>query len=286
MMRASASKRASNIQDSAFGIRHSVALAVAAHPDDIEFVMAGTLLLLADNGWRIHYLNLSSGNLGSTRMNPAQTARVRRREAAGAAKSLGAVWHPPFCRDVEILYDVPTLQRLSAVIRDVAPRVILTHSPQDYMEDHMTTSRLTVTAAFVRGFSNFRSTPVRKAIRSPVTVYHASPHGLRDQLRRRIIPGAFVDTTAVHERKRAALACHASQREFLDVTQAMDSYLKAMDDFSRELGKLSGSFGYAEGWRRHSHLGFCEEEDDPLREALGRNYRVNKQYERLLEQGI
>ena len=37
------------------------ALAVFAHPDDIEFCAAGTLLLLAEQGWNIHYFNLSSG---------------------------------------------------------------------------------------------------------------------------------------------------------------------------------------------------------------------------------
>ena len=42
------------------------AIAIAAHPDDIEFYMAGTLLLLKQAGWKIHYLNLSSGNCGST----------------------------------------------------------------------------------------------------------------------------------------------------------------------------------------------------------------------------
>ena len=261
------------------------ALVVAAHPDDIEFMMAGTLLLLKDAGWQIHCLNLSSGNLGSTKMPPGQTARVRRHEAATAAKRLGAVWHAPFCADLEILYEPRTLRRLCAVIREVAPRVILTHSPQDYMEDHMTTARLTVTAAFARGFPNFRSTPRRPPTTSPVTIYHASPHGLRDPLRHRILPGAFVDTTTVHERKRAALACHASQREFLDVTQAMDSYLRTMDELSREVGRLGG-FRYAEGWRRHSHLGFCEEEDDPLRDALGRRYRVNTRFERLLDRGF
>ena len=41
------------------------ALAIAAHPDDIEFVMAGTLLLLGSAGWDVHCLNLSAGNLGS-----------------------------------------------------------------------------------------------------------------------------------------------------------------------------------------------------------------------------
>jgi len=39
------------------------ALAIAAHPDDIEFVMAGTLRLLRDAGWEVHYLNLSTGNI-------------------------------------------------------------------------------------------------------------------------------------------------------------------------------------------------------------------------------
>src|SRR4030095_8773112 len=95
-------------------------IAIAAHPDDIEFVMAGTLLLMGEAGWDLHYLNLSTGNLGSTTMTPARTARVRRAEARAAAKMLGATWHAPFCNDLEILYDARTLRRLGAVIREVA----------------------------------------------------------------------------------------------------------------------------------------------------------------------
>jgi LmbE family N-acetylglucosaminyl deacetylase len=258
------------------------ALAIGAHPDDIEFVMAGTLCLLQEAGWDVHYLNLASGNLGSATRS-ARTTRVRRREAQAAAKILGAVWHPPFCRDLEIFHDTRTLRRLCAIVRDVAPSVILTHSPQDYMEDHVNTARVTVSAAFVRAMANYRSTPARAPVAVPVTIYHASPHGLRDGLRRLVRPGAFVDTTAVHERKRAALACHASQRRWLDVSQGMGSYLRAMDGFSRAVGRLSRKFRHAEGWRRHSHLGFCAEDDDPLREALGREYLVSAAYERSLE---
>ena len=40
---------------------HIVALASAAHPDDIEFMMAGTLLLLKETGAEIHMWNLSIG---------------------------------------------------------------------------------------------------------------------------------------------------------------------------------------------------------------------------------
>ncbi len=258
------------------------ALAVTAHPDDVEFVMAGTLRLLREAGWEIHYLNLSTGNLGSLTMSPSRTARERRREAQAAAKMIGAVWHPPVCDDLEIFYDSRTIRRVCAIVREVAPTVLLTHSPQDYMEDHMNTARLAVTAAFARAIPGYRTTPARRPANRPVTVYHASPHGLRDQLRRRIVPGAFVDTTSVQDLKRAALACHASQRKFLDRTQGMGSFVRTMDEFSLEVGRLSGVFQYAEGWRRHLHFGFCDEEADPLRDALGAKYLINADYERNL----
>ncbi len=245
------------------------ALAVAAHPDDIEFVMAGTLLLLREAGWEIHVFNLSAGDLGSMVTGRDETARIRRCEAQASAKLLGATWHAPICCDLQIFYDDDTLRRVCAVIREVSPTIILTHSPEDYMEDHMNTSRLAVTAAFARGMPNYRTTPSRRAIDSPVTIYHASPHGLTDGMRQQVLPEAFVNTTSVHEQKRAALACHASQKQWLDATQGMDSYLAAMDDFSHKLGKLSRKFSHAEGWRRHSHLGFCAENADPLRETLG-----------------
>ncbi|MHA3771247.1 PIG-L deacetylase family protein [Verrucomicrobiota bacterium sgz303538] len=261
------------------------ALAIAAHPDDIEFVMAGTLLLLREAGWDIHYLNVSTGNLGSMTMSPAETKRVRAQEAQQAAELLGATWHAPIANDLEIFYDDRTLRRLAAIVREVDPSIVLTHSPEDYMEDHMNTSRLAVTAAFSRGMPNYRTLPKRQAVQTPVTVYHANPHGLRDGLRRRIVPGAFVDTTNVHEKKRAALACHVSQKAWLDATQGMDSYLVAMDEFSRAVGTLSGEFQHAEGWRRHSHLGFCAEDDDPLSEALGERFLINPTYEEMLERG-
>ncbi len=258
------------------------AMAIAAHPDDIEFMMAGTLCLLRDTGWQIHVLNLANGNLGSLTLSRARIAAIRRREAQAAARVIDAVWHPPICDDFHIFYDASALARVCAVVRAVAPTVVLTHSPQDYMEDHAVTSRLAVSAAFVRGMPAYRSIPPRRAEPAPVTLYHACPHGLRDGLRRRVLPGAFVDTTSVQRRKRDALACHASQQQWLDATQGMESYLGAMDTFSRTLGTLSGRFRHAEGWRRHSHLGFCDPHADPLREALGARYFVSRRYERSL----
>ena len=247
------------------------AIAIAAHPDDIEFVMAGTLLLLKQRGWEIHYFNLSTGNCGSVRYNDAQTRRWRLAEAKRAANVLGAHFHPPIADDLEIFYDIKLLRRVAAVIREAKPSIVLTHSPQDYMEDHMNTSRLAVTAAFARGMPNFWTAPRREAVQGEVTVYHAMPHGHCDGLRQKILAELFVNTASVHATKLAALAEHRTQQEWLDVSQGLNSYLRAMEDASRAVGKMSRRFKYAEGWRRHSHLGFSAEESDPLREALGKH---------------
>lgn len=253
-----------------------IAIAIGAHPDDIEFGMAGTLLKLRDAGWEIHYLNLATGNCGSAKDSAAKTRRTRGAEARASARLLGARYHPPFLDDLEIFYCDSALRKVAAIIREVRPLIVLTHSPQDYMEDHMITARLAVTAAFARGMPNYRTRPQRRATDQPVTVYHAMPHGLRDGLRQRIVPGLFINTTSVHAAKRAALACHRSQKEWLDVSQGMDSYLHALDAMSMEVGAMSGRFHHAEGWRRHSHLGFCAESADPLREALPEDSLVNE----------
>jgi LmbE family N-acetylglucosaminyl deacetylase len=261
------------------------AIAIAAHPDDIEFTMAGTLLQLKAAGWEIHYFNLSSGNCGSVNMSPAQTRKVRAKEALRAAKILSAKYHPSICDDLEIMYDVPTLRKVSAVIRKSKASIVLTHAPADYMEDHTNTCRLAVTAAFTHGMPNFKSLPAAKIYHHDVTVYHAMPHSLRDPLRKLVLPGAYVDTTAVYEQKITALAAHESQQDWLDVSQGMNSYLQAADDMSRFVGRYSKKFKHAEGWRRHLHYGFSSVEMDPLKDALGKICLINRQYERSLGKG-
>ena len=141
------------------------ALAIAAHPDDIEFAMAGTLVLLRQAGYETHYFNLLTGHCGSVHEPAARTRTRRRAEARRAAATLGATWHPPICDDLEIVYAVPPLRRIAAVIRETRASIVLTHAVQDYMEDHMITGRLAVTAAFAHGMRNFRTTPPRAAPR-------------------------------------------------------------------------------------------------------------------------
>jgi N-acetylglucosamine malate deacetylase 1 len=261
------------------------AIAIAAHPDDIEFNMAGTLVLLKHSGYETHYFSLASGNCGTRDYNSATTKAIRGSEARAGARILGAEFHPSVIDDLEILYTLELLRAVTAVVREVQPTIVLTHSPQDYMEDHMTASRLAVTAAFARGMPNFKTNPNRAVSENDVTVYHAMPHGLCDSLRRRIVPGAFVNTTSVQKIKRDALAAHKSQQTWLDESQGMSSLLLAMENMSMEVGRMSKRFKCAEGWRRHLHLGFCGPDDDPLGGALGKHYLVNRAYERGLVRG-
>jgi len=261
------------------------AIAIGAHPDDIEFYMAGTLLRLRKLGWDIHYYNLSSGNCGSLKLSPSNTSTTRKQEAQNAAKILDAKYHPSIANDLEIVFSVPVLRQVAATIRKARPSIVLTHSPQDYMEDHTETCRLAVTAAFTHGMPNFKSKPPTQTYNHDVTVYHAMPHGLQDPLRRRIIPGQFVNTKSVQKTKLNALKAHESQQNWLDSSQGLNSYLKTMDDFSRELGQMSGCFVHAEGWRRHLHYGFSATDSDPLKDALGQDCLINQEYEQALEKG-
>ena len=243
-------------------------LAIAAHPDDIEFVMSGTMLHLASVGWTLHYLNLANGCYGSNKLDREQTTAVRLREAQAAAVAMPANFYPPMCNDLEIFYTSELLARVAAVVRQVQPSIILTHAPVDYMEDHQNAARLAVGGAFTRAMPNFTTDPPHASYDAPVAIYHAQPHGNRDPLGQKVEPSYFVDVTPFRQRKRDLLALHASQGDWLDDSQALASYLDTMELLNRVVGQWSGRFELAEGWRRHLHLGFAPADYDPLRAAL------------------
>jgi LmbE family N-acetylglucosaminyl deacetylase len=115
---------------------------------------------------------------------------------------------------------------------------------------------------------NYPTDPPRPPVDQPVTIYHAQPHGNCDPLRRPIIPEIYVDVTDLMDEKRVMLSRHESQKQWLDETQGMGSYLDAMAQLLGEVGKMSERFTYAEGWRRRLHYGYCAEGANPLLDAL------------------
>ena len=215
-----------------------IARATAAQLDDIEFMMSGTLLLLKQAGAELHICNLANGCYGSQVYGKEEAARVRAREAQEAARVAGAVWHPSLFDDVGLYYDAASLAKVSAVVREIRPDILLTMSRYDYMEDHEYASRLASSAAFNRCLPSYLTDPPQPAYTRPVAVYHSLPPALTDMQRTPIVPEFCIDVGSVMAQRRAMLACHTSQREWLDATQGMGSYVESMADAAREVGRL------------------------------------------------
>ena len=243
-------------------------LAITCHPDDMEMMMGGTLLLLRQAGCAVHHINLANGSVGSAHRTPMEIAGVRREEARRSAALLGSTLHESLVDDLEVFYTQDLIRRVTALVRQVKPDVVLTQSLEDYMEDHMNTARVASTATFLRNVANYRSIPDEPAVFEDAMLYHATPHILTDMMRRPIVPEVYVDVTTVMDAKEKLLACHASQKEWLDKTQGLDSYLRSMRELSEKVGAMSGRFRFAEGWRRHSHVGFTRVDGNPLAEVL------------------
>ena len=108
-----------------------------------------------------------------------------------------------------------------------------------------------------------------------VTIYHAQPHGNRTPMGEPVVPTHFVDVSSLIARKGELLLAHASQGAWLDETQQISSYVNTLENLNREVGSWSQRFEFAEGWRKHLHLGLCAETADPLAEALTNNCIVN-----------
>ncbi|MFA6473183.1 MAG: PIG-L family deacetylase [Candidatus Latescibacterota bacterium] len=257
-------------------------LAAAAHPDDIEFTMSGTLLLLKQAGADIHIFNIANGSCGTEEFSKEEIIRMRAEEAAASAREAGAHLFPSLADDLNLFYEPVLLAKVASVIRQSKPDIMLISSPEDYMEDHQNACRLLVTAAFVRGMPNYLTDPPMPPFNNEMALYHAMPHGLRDSLRRRVYPGQYVNISSVLGKKRIMLSQHRSQKEWLDKSQGIDAYLTLMETFSREVGLLSKKFEYAEGWRRHSNWGYGPDGFDPLSDILGDLCRTDPDYEKSL----
>ena len=240
-------------------------LAIFAHPDDIEFVAAGTLLKLKDLGWQIHFCNLANGCCGSTVTDRIETAAIRRAESERSAQLLEATHYPPICDDLDVFYNAENLAKVSSIVRKAKPNIVLTHALVDYMEDHMETCRLAVSAAFAKGIPNFASNPSMPIFDGDVALYHAQPHGNRTPMDELVHPKLIVPIDAVMDRKLAMLRCHRSQQDWLQSTQKMSSYVQTMLGLSQEVAKMSNlDCNYAEGWHQHLHLGLGTKDYDPL----------------------
>jgi LmbE family N-acetylglucosaminyl deacetylase len=241
------------------------ALAIVAHPDDAEFLCAGTLALLWKHGWQIEMATMTAGDCGSRDLGPEEISTIRKAEAAKAAAILDGGYECMECRDLFIFYDEPILKKVIKLIRKVRPKIILTMSPSCYMVDHEMTSKIVQSAAFAAGVVNIPTDPVPPYFRVP-HLYYMDPMEGKDKFGTVIKPAFVADISTVIETKERMLACHESQRKWLMEHHGMDEYMTAMKQFSASRGELAG-VPFGEGFRQH--LGHAYPQDNLLAEVLG-----------------
>lgn len=241
-------------------------LAFGCHPDDMEFMCAGTLALLAERGYEIHIATMTGGELGSPDLPMAEIRQKRLKEAASSAEVLGGHYDYAGGCDLEVEYNQEYRRRATRIVREVDPLIVFTTPPMDYLIDHEETSRLVRNAAYIASVPNYDcGGPQKPTDRFPY-LYYCNSTSRHDIFGRPLPLTCAVDISSTFETKTKMLACHESQREWLAYHNAWDEYIDIMKRSSREQGKLIGAPA-AEGFIQH--VGMGHPQDNILKTILG-----------------
>ena len=241
-------------------------LAFLAHPDDAEILCAGTLIRLAEAGWDVHIATATPGDCGSSTLSADQIAEIRRKEATAAADKIGATYHCLEERDVMVVYEKSANRKTIDLFRKIAPSLLLTHPRYDYMLDHEQVHQLARNAAFGYSVPNASALPLLEGSMIP-WVYYCDPiEGNDPYTGQAVSPTVSVDVSKVMNEKIAMLACHASQREWLQNHHGMDEYIEAMKRHGAMRGQDMG-VSYAEAFVQHR--GHPYPQSDILKDLLG-----------------
>lgn len=244
------------------------ALAVLAHPDDAEFLCAGTLVRLRkEHGWAIHVATMTPGDCGSAEHAPEEIARIRRAEGRAAAETIGAAYHCLEERDLRVIFTEGALEKVTRLINAVAPAVVFTHSPDDYHLDHEQTSKLVRAATFAAPIPNFlHGRHLHPPLDHIPHLFYCDPLEGADAFGAPIKPAFRIDISAVIADKGRMLECHESQRAWLRKHHGVDNLVDSMREWGAAQGAAAG-VPFAEGFRQH--LGHSYPRNNILAELLG-----------------
>jgi bacillithiol biosynthesis deacetylase BshB1 len=206
-------------------------LAIAAHPDDVELSVGGTLIKLAAMGYRTGILDLTRGEAG-TRGTP----EIRRQEAEIAANLLGLTVRENLdLGDSHIWVNEESRVKLVRAVRRLRPRVLFTQHWDDPHPDHAHTAQLVREAMHISGLTKYDAEAGLERWRPNCVAHFLFP--------RTVAPTFIVDISAESERKWEAICAHASQffnpasnepqsrvstQSFLNEIEARDRYFGAL----------------------------------------------------------
>jgi N-acetylglucosamine malate deacetylase 1 len=205
-------------------------LALAAHRDDVEQTCAGTLLKMAERGYRTGILDLTQGEMGTR-----GTAEDRANEAAEAARILKVSWrHALDIPDgrVENIWD--NKLKVARVLREQRPHVLILPYWEGRHPDHYTASILGYEAAFLSGLAKL---PLEGSAHRPFKIIYAS-------LYRDVRPTFVVDITDQFETRFASLMAYKSQFTDQDagsgIFPAQKEIRARIESMARYYGMLGG----------------------------------------------
>jgi N-acetylglucosamine malate deacetylase 1 len=172
-------------------------LALAAHPDDVEQTCGGTLIRMAEQGYRTGVLDLTAGDMGSR-----GTPEIRIEESRGAAAHLLLAWRENLSwPDARLENTITARMTLAGVIRRLKPRVVILPYWTGRHPDHYRTAEIGYEASFLAGLRRLdEDTPPHR----PFKVLYASLYA-------NVAPSFVVDISRQFERRMAALLTYVSQ---------------------------------------------------------------------------
>jgi bacillithiol biosynthesis deacetylase BshB1 len=172
-------------------------LAIAAHPDDIDQTCGGTLIRMAEMGYRTGALDLTAGDMG-TRGTPDE----RIAESEAAAKHLLLGWRGNLqMPDARLENNIAARMTLALKIRELQPRVAILPYWQARHPDHYRAAEMGYEACFLAGLKKL----------DPLSDPHRPFKILYSSVYADVKPSFVVDISAQFERRMAALLSYASQ---------------------------------------------------------------------------
>jgi N-acetylglucosamine malate deacetylase 1 len=175
-------------------------LVIAAHPDDVEIGMGGTIGTLVQQGHGVTLLDLTNGE-----PTPMGTPERRRAESEAAARVLGVARRITLPLPNRYLMDtVDNRITVAECIREVRPEILFIPYWVDAHPDHLAAERLAEAARF---YAKLTKTEMRGDPHYPGRVFHF----FCTHYRLHVAPAFIVDITDQIERKMEAVACYRSQ---------------------------------------------------------------------------
>lgn len=172
-------------------------LAIAAHPDDVEQTCGGSLIRMAEQGYRTGVLDLTAGDMG-TRGTP----ELRIEESKRAAVHLLAGWRENLrWPDARLENTLTARMTLAGLLRRLRPRTVILPYWAGRHPDHYRASEIGYEACFLAGL---RRLDEDTAPHRPFKILYSSLYA-------NVTPSFVVDITRQFERRMRALLSYVSQ---------------------------------------------------------------------------